>query len=86
MNKPREKDKFCMISPTCEIFLKINRTHTHTHTWIQRTDWWLPEEKGSGEKTKWIKRVYGDGWKLDFLVESTLLCIKLSIYYVVRIL
>ena len=41
-------------------------THTHTHTRIQRTDWSLPEGKGSGEKTKWIKRVYGDGLKLDF--------------------
>ena len=42
--------------------------------------------KGDWGENKWIKRVYGDGWKLDFLVVSTLLCIKLSIYYAVHIL
>lgn len=35
-----------MISPTCEIFLKINRTHTHTH---MDTENRLVVTRGKGE-------------------------------------
>ena len=40
-----EKDKCCII-----LHVEPKHIHTHTHkSYMQRTDWWLPETGGEGE-------------------------------------
>ena len=84
MNKPKRKRQILYdFTHMWNIFKNKQNTHTHMDTENRLV---VTRGKGDWGENKWIKRVYGDGWKLDFLVVSTLLCIKLSIYYAAHIL
>ena len=58
-----EKDKYCMISSICGIKKKkktpnqINKTKQSPDSQIQRTDWWLPEERDVAGEAKWGKGI-----------------------------
>ena len=47
----REKVKYCMISL---ISGRQKQQQQQTNTQIQRLDWWLPEGKGGGRRTKGV--------------------------------
>ena len=42
----------------------MNQTNTNPE--IQRTDWWLVEQKGQGEGEVKGDQLHGDRWKLNF--------------------